>query len=844
MDVPRFLEQLQHDPRYAGQLQHVHVLPAREARFGRLCRPLPDMVARLLARVGIEQLFTHQAAAFQAASQGDHTVVVTGTASGKTLCYNLPILEQCVADPDARALYLFPTKALAQDQFRGLLHLVGTDDEAAKMFRPGVYDGDTPPAQRRRIQAEANLVLSNPDMLHASILPYHPKWARFFSSLRFVVLDEIHTYRGILGANVACVIRRLRRICQHYGAEPVFLSASATIANPGELASRVIGDEVVVIDDDGSPRGKKYFVLWNPIQEQYSRENNSQTSEVTDGLSRRGANEDAVWLFTAGIKAGAQCLAFARTRQATELICRYAQDLLREENGANGSRAAFVEAIRAYRGGYLPEERRQIEKDLFRGSLRGVASTNALELGIDVGALDMTLLVNYPGTIASTWQQAGRSGRRSEESLSVLIAGNDPVDQYLLRNPKYFFEQSPESAVVDPTNPYVLANHLKSAAFEIPLRQEAIAKFGPFAATIAECLADAKALAAIDGCFYSAAGNNPSAGVSLRHMSDETYSIVLLRDEAPTGLPGRLPQRSAQRLPQRTQENRIVDSPRDQLANPSEVIANVDAISAPELIYPQAVYLHNGESYFVRELDLEGKVAYVERHEMDYYTQAILESQVAVTQLLETDDKPLPATLRYAEVDVRWKTTAFKKIKFSTRENVGFGSVDIPAQTLPTTAFALSPDDQIMAKIQAKKLRPSEALCGVRNLTVVALPFVAMCDCRDIGGVVDSKNFGRPTMIVYDRYPGGLGYAEKGFFQIRRLLEVCHDIVTQCQCEDGCPSCVGLPNHRPAIHSDPDLLRGYPIPDKEAAAVLLRLLLTSQEEQLESDSKRLAPIAT
>ena len=631
MDVGHFLESLSHDPRFCSQLRHVEILPRREARYAALQQPLHASLQRLLNKVGIEQLYTHQVDATDAAREGQHLVVVTGTASGKTLCYNLPILEACLADADARALYLFPTKALAQDQFKGLLHLVGDDEQAAACIRPGVYDGDTPPAQRKRIKAEANLVLSNPDMLHASILPYHPKWARFFSALRYVVLDEVHTYRGILGANVACVIRRLRRVCRHYGADPVFLAASATIANPGELTSRVIGQDVIVIDDDGSPRGQKYFALWNPNQETHTR--GQQNAAVTDSLSRRSANEDAVWLFTAALAAGAQCLAFARTRQAAELICRYAQDELRKDSSVGAARSDLAEAIRAYRGGYLPEERRQIEKDLFSGQLRGVASTNALELGIDVGTLDVSLLVNYPGTIASTWQQAGRSGRRHDESLTVLLAGNDPVDQYLLRHPDYFFQQNPESAVVDPDNPYVLANHLKSAAFELPLDEADVETFGEVAPTIADCLTEAHQLAAIDGKFYSAAGNNPAIGVSLRHMSDDTFSIVLLRDMTQPELPGRLPRRPVHRLPRVPQENRIVDSPRQELAVGSEVIANVDAISAPELIYPEAVYLHNGESYFVRELDLEGKVAYVERHEMDYYTQAILESNVSVTEV-------------------------------------------------------------------------------------------------------------------------------------------------------------------------------------------------------------------
>ena len=829
MDVPLFLERLQYDQRYTGQLSHVEVLPARPPQFGALQRPMPAQLRQLLRRLGIEQLFSHQADAIDLARRGQDLVVVTGTASGKTLCYNLPILETCWEDADARALYLFPTKALAQDQFKGLMQLLSGDDATSARIRAGVYDGDTPPAQRKRIKAEANLVLSNPDMLHASILPYHPKWARFFAGLKYVVLDEVHTYRGILGANVACVLRRLLRVCQHYGAHPVFLAASATIANPGELTSRLIDRDVTVVDNDGSPRGTKYFAMWNPQQDvvpgsDSTTPTNSSPAHgsIPDGLSQRSPNEDAVWLFTSALESGGQCLTFTRTRQAAELVLRYAQDQLRD------SRNDLVDAVRAYRGGYLPQERRQIEQDLFSGTLRGVASTNALELGIDVGSLDVTILVQYPGTIASTWQQAGRSGRRNDESLTVLIAGNEPVDQYLLRNPQYFFSQPPEHAVVDAENPYVVANHLRSAAHELPLNETDLATFGNVATTIADCLQDSGDLTQVEGRYYSAAGTNPSVNVSLRHMSDETFSIVLLRDATAPQLPHRLPRAPVQRLPKLPADHRILESPRDGLAQFSEVIANVDAISAPELIYPEAVYLHNGESYFVRELDLEGRVAYVERHEMDYYTQAILESNVRVTDILDRQELMPHAALRYGEAEVRWKTVAFKKIKFSTRENIGYGTVDIPEQLLPTTAMVVIPDDDACQLLKERKMRASEALCGIRNLAIVALPMVAMCDSRDISGVVDSHNFGRPSMILYDRYPGGLGYAEKGYEQTREMLQICFDMVSQCQCHDGCPSCVGLPNLRPAIHSDPDLTRGYPIPDKAAASSLLEMLLASE----------------
>ena len=650
--------------------------------------------------------------------------------------------------------------------------------QAHDTILPGVYDGDTPTAQRRRIQAEAQLVLSNPDMLHASILPYHPKWSRFFSDLRFVVVDEIHTYRGILGANVACVLRRLLRICEHYGSRPVFLAASATIANPGELAGRLLAREVAVVDGDGAPRGRKYFALWNPCP------------LGADHLARASASDDAVQLMTEAILDGAQALTFTRTRQAAELVHRYVQEQLTARH------SKLANNVRAYRGGYLPIERRQIEAQLFGGELRGVAATNALELGVDIGSLDVALLAGYPGTIASAWQQAGRSGRRHDESLAVLLAGNDPVDQYLMRHPEYFFAQSPEHAVVDPENPYVLANHLQAAAFELPLAEDDVERFGPLAMPVAGVLADSGELTEVAGQYYYAGQANPAHRVSLRHMSDDTFSIVLKRRD---GRPGKQGQ-------------------------DHEVIANVDSISAPELVYPEAVYLHAGESYFVRELDLVGKVAYVERHEMDYYTQAVLDSSVVIQQERQSRTGPGESLVAFGDVDVTWQTVAFKKIKFGTRENIGQGPVDIPAQTLATTAAWLLPPESIRARMKAAGHRTSEGVMGLRNLAIVAVPMVAMCDSRDIGGVVDSKNLGKSTLILYDRYPGGLGYCEKGFARMEAVLSLCQDIVTDCTCPDGCPSCVGLPNLRPAIHSDPDLSRGYPMPNKAATVALLGML--------------------
>jgi len=800
MDATAFLEAIGRDPHYAGQLRHVEELPEREGRYADPAHPLAPELRQLLAAQRIERLYTHQAQAFDHACQGRDWVVVSGTASGKTLCYHLPILATCLAQPQARALYLYPTKALAQDQLKGLLEFLGGDPQLPVRLRPGVFDGDTPSPQRRRIRAESNLVLSNPDMLHAALLPYHPKWSNFFSELRYVVLDEVHTYRGVLGAHVACVLRRLLRVCAHYGSRPVFLATSATIANPGPFTARLLGRDVHVIDEDGSPRGRKYFALWNP------------RPLGSDPLELRGATDDAVWLMATAVEYGAQALAFTRTRQAAELINRYVQEHFRDKA------SPLANQIRAYRGGYLPRERRQIEQELSAGKLRGVAATNALELGIDIGSLDVALLVHYPGTFASVWQQAGRAGRRQDASVAVLIAANDPIDQFLMRQPEYFFSQTPEHAVVDPENPFVLARHLQAAAFELPLNEESLAEFGPLATPIAGVLCDDRQLSRVADKYYFAGGQNPAQRISLRHMSDHTFSIVERKGDG------------------------------------HEVLANVDAISAPELVYPEAIYLHNGDSYFVRELDLNGKVAYVERRETDYYTQAILESNVRVTQARWCNEEgggsglaPFSsdgweriarcARIGFGDVEVSWKTVAFKKIKFTTRENIGYGTVDIPEQRLSTTGFWLTPHDSVRAELKRAGLRAGEGVCGLRNLSIVALPLVAMCDSRDLGGVVDSQNFGRSSMILYDRYPGGLGYCQQGCSCLEQLLALCRDMVTRCACQDGCPSCVGLPNLRPAIHSDPDLTRGYPIPNKRATERLLEILTGISPETAPADSE-------
>jgi DEAD/DEAH box helicase domain-containing protein len=769
MTIRDFLEHIQRDRYYGDQISHVEIIPAREARFGDLARPIAPVLRGALAGAGIERLYSHQVSAIEAVRSGKNVVVVTGTASGKTLCYNIPVLEALLGDPNAKALYLFPTKALAQDQLKSLTRLAALDPALLDAVRTGTYDGDTTRHTRRKLRDEGNVILSNPDMLHAGILPYHAKWNRFFKDLRFVVIDEIHTYRGIFGSNVANVIRRLRRVCEHYGASPQFICSSATIANSKELAERLVGLPFEVVDNDGSPRGTKYFVLWNP-----------PFLDLTK-MERRSSNVEGHWLMAELIASGFQTIAFGRARVVAELIYRYTKDTLER------MKPEYARKVRPYRGGYLPEERREIERQLFSGELMGVASTSALELGIDVGSLDAAVIVGFPGTIASTWQQAGRAGRASDESLAVFVGYNDPIDQYLVRHGEYFFRQTPENAVIDPENRYILARHLRCAAFELPLVDGDMRLFGDMTEPILNLLEEFKEVKALDGRFYWSSTEQPARDVSLRTISEDTYTIVDAADH-------------------------------------NKVVGVVDGVSALEVVYPEAVYLHEGDTYYVRELDLKQKIAYVEKKEVDYYTQPVLESSIRIQKENESEEWR-GSRVCFGDATVTWLTAAFKKIQFYKMDSIGWCNLDLPPFHLETKALWLIPSKAVMDEVRAAGKNPVEGLVGIRNVAISVLPLFSMCDRRDVGGIVDSSNTGAPTMFLYDRFEGGLGFVEGGYRQIEDLLRSCLDLIQGCPCESGCPSCVGLPVLRPPIQQDPDAQGGWPIPDKDSARALLEAML-------------------
>jgi len=772
MDPSTFIERLKNKRFFAGQLVHVEELCERPPVHADVPGGLNPTVQTVLHQQGIEQLYSHQAEAIAKVREGRNVVIVTGTASGKTLCYNVPVIETLIADPMATTLFLYPTKALTQDQLRGLAAF--QDREQKIQFLAGAYDGDTPQRLRRRLRDAGNAILTNPDMLHQGILPHHARWNRFFTHLKYVVIDEVHAYRGVFGSHVANVMRRLHRICAHYGSSPQFICCSATIANPRQHAERIAGRPMELVSNDGSPRGPKRFVLWNPPPLETAA--SGEPGQWRVGGDRRSPLWEAVHLMTALVNEGVQTIAFVRTRLAAELIFKNCRDQLRPVS------RRLAESVHAYRGGYLPEERREIERRLAAKEILGVASTNALELGIDIGSLDACILVGYPGTIASLWQQAGRAGRGADESVVFLVAQNTPIDQYLMVHSDYLFAQSPEQAVVDPDNPHIAIGHIKCAAHEIPLADNELETFGPYALVVLELLEDDGVVSHIEGHWYWASSTYPAAEVNLRNISGPVYTI------------------------------------QDETAG-ERVIGTMDEVSALSQLHDHAVYLHGAETYFVNALDLEQKIARVEKRELDYYTQSVQTSQLQVDEKEEEQEWRGAAT-GFGEVTVTTSIPMFKKIRYHSRDSLGFEQLELPPQSLETVALWFCPPEPIAEQLTAQKLVVGDALVGIANVMVEVAPFYVMCDTQDIGTVVDASNLGRDALFLYDRYPGGMGYARRCLERIDELMSTIHTVIKECACADGCPSCVGAAVPAFAMTDLDSSVRGR-IPDKRAARLLL-----------------------
>jgi DEAD/DEAH box helicase domain-containing protein len=779
MDAADFVDRMHRQDFFEEQTAHIEVIPAREARHADLRDGLHPSVERALNAQGIERLYTHQAEAIEHLRAGRNVVIVTATASGKTLCYNIPVVETMLDDPMATALYLYPTKALTQDQLRGLGAL--ETEEMADWFMAGSYDGDTPGDLRRRLRDGGNVILTNPDMLHQGILPHHARWNRFFTHLRYVVIDEVHAYRGVFGSHLANVLRRLHRICRHYGSEPQFVACSATIGNPRNHAQSITGVPMELVDNDGAPRGPRRFVLWNPRPLTTAARGSGENWRV--GGDRRSALSEAIDLMTSLVREGVQTIAFVRTRLASELLFKGVRDRLRPIS------RRLAQSVHAYRGGYLPNERREIERRLVEREILGVASTNALELGIDIGSLDACILVGYPGTVASTWQMSGRAGRGQNEALIFLVGQNTPIDQYLMTHSHYLFDKSPEEAVIDPDNPHITIGHLRCATYELPVADEEVEQFGPCSDVVLDLLEDERVVRHIDGRWYYASSAYAAAEVDLRNISGPVYTIQ--------------DQRDAER-----------------------VIGTIDQISALSQLHDHAVYLHGAETYFVEELDIDQKIAHVERRELDYYTQSVQSSRIRID---ETEDESgwLGAAVGFGEVTVTTEIPMFKKIKFASRDSLGWEKLDLPPQELETVAMWFSPPAELVEEMMRRKLIVGEALIGIANLLVEVAPLYVMCDVQDIGTVVDSANLGRDALFVHDRYPGGMGFAARCMDRFDAIMRTVAQVLEECGCEDGCPSCVGAPVPPFAATDLDSAVRGR-IPDKAAARVLLGSMLGEQ----------------
>lgn len=725
MNLPQVLDRMERSASFLERVAHWERLPARPARTVPFPEGLDPRLRSALAARGIDCLYTHQAQALREVLGGHHTVVVTPTASGKTLCYNLPVLKAILADPAARALYLFPTKALAQDQMSALAETIEGLGASIKAY---TYDGDTPPSARQAIRAVGHIVMTNPDMLHTAILPHHTRWVQLFGNLKYVVIDELHQYRGVFGSHLANVIRRLRRICSFYGSQPVFICCSATIANPAELASQLIGEPVVLVDDNGAPAAAKDFIMYNP-----------PVVNAELGI-RRSSVLEACALAQPFLQAGVQTIIFARARTTVELLVTY---LRRALGGA-------PQQVRGYRGGYLPKERRAIEQGLRRGDVLAVATTNALELGVDIGAMDVSIMAGYPGTIASAWQQAGRAGRRSGHSVAILVGSSAPLDQFLMAHPQYFFGRRPEHGLLNPDNLYILTSHLKCAAFELPFSTSE--EFGvPTTRSILEFLCQEGILHQSGERFYWMTDVFPAGEISLRSAAAEDFVII------------------------------------DQAAG-ARVIGEVDRFSAPMLIHEEAIYIHEGTQYHVDRLDYPAKKAYVHQVDVDYYTDANLAVSIEVLDAFQVDRHRT-----VGEVAVRALVTMFKKIKLFTHETVGSGPVRLPEEQMHTSAYWVTLDGRVTAGMSPEEVQCG--LAGLSHLLGVVGPLYAMCDYRDLRTVaqVRSPHTGLPTIYLYDAYPGGVGLSERLYHLDHQLLDAARRYLAGCSCRQGCPACVGPP---------------------------------------------------
>ncbi|RLE19446.1 MAG: ATP-dependent helicase [Acidobacteria bacterium] len=726
--LSKLIENLKRHP----WLVHYQLIPAMAAKMAPMPEPLRPEIADGLRSFGIESLYSHQAKAFSLAESGKNVVIVTPTASGKTLCYNLPVLNRIAADPESRAAFLFPTKALSRDQMAGLLNL---SEASGIHVKCDVYDGDTPGDTRGAIRKNAQVLITNPDMIHQAILPHHPKWKQALESLKYIVIDEMHTYTGVFGSHFANVIRRLKRICRFYGADPVFICCSATIANPLELAEELCEEKFTLIDETGAPSSAKHFFLVNP-------------PIVNPDLGiRKSYIETAVQFMMKFIEHDISAIGFARTRLAVEVLTKYLKD-----------RAPVTkkDSITGYRGGYLPGERRKIEKAVRSGQLKFILSTNALELGIDIGTLQGSVLAGYPGTIASTLQQSGRAGRKEGDAVSVLIASNLPVDQFIVGHPDYLFGRSAEHGRINPDNPEILFSHLACAAFELPVVDGE--KLGTVSTGPAmEQMADMELVNHFGDKWHWIGDSYPAAEFSLRSVTNENFVVI------------------------------------DKSGKGNRVIAEVDYTAAHTTLYEQAIYMLQGGLYQVEELDYENRKAYVRKVQSDYYTDAIDHTHLNILAVERTLNAGFHQ-VNLGDVHVLTRVTGYKKIKFYTNENVGYGEVKLPDLEIHTSAFWVTLSEELQEQLGICRTDFTETLSGLLYALKTVSAIHLMSNVRDLGSAMQVDDTVSPqqfSLFIYDRYPGGIGLSNE-LFQIRsEIFEAARKLVQSCRCDSGCPSCIG-----------------------------------------------------
>lgn len=731
MNIDQMVDQIRNNPQMMKNITCWEEIKEKDAVYG----PFPDSLRQelrgALRKKGINELYSHQSKAIELIDQGKNVVIVTPTASGKTLCYNLPIVNEILKNDDARALYLFPTKALSQDQVSELHELLSLMEHPIKTY---TYDGDTPVNARKAIRQAGHIVVTNPDMLHSGIMPQHTKWVKLFENLKYIVIDEIHSYRGVFGSHLANVLRRLSRICKFYGSNPQFICCSATIANPKELAERIIGQEVALIDENGAPSGKKHLIFYNP-------------PVVNKQLGiRRSSLFETRNLATTFILNGIQTIVFARSRLSVEVLVTYLKQLVQDKLGKS-------DGIRGYRSGYLPNQRREIEQGLRAGNILGVVSTNALELGIDIGRLQVCIMCGYPGTIASAWQQAGRAGRRSGTSIALMVASSNPLDQYIIQHPEFFLDSSPEFGLINPNNLHILMSHIKCAAFELPFEDGET--FGvDTLEQILEFLEEEKVLRHVGGRWHWTADNFPADATSLRSAANENFVII------------------------------DISQPKHR------VIGETDRFSAPSLLHEEAIYIHEGIQFQVEKLDFDEKKAYVRKVDVDYYTDASLAVNLKVLDVFNSDDNGQIGR-SYGDVMVSALVTMFKKIKFDTHENLGWGPVRLPELELQTTAYWVTLIENPADILSKDDLQ--NGLMGVTNLLGQIAPLYLMCDPRDIHVIYQVKSpfTQKPTIYIYDSCPGGIGFSERLYEIHMELFKKAYEVISGCSCESGCPACVG-----------------------------------------------------